>query len=53
MKIIASEIPDVKIIEPLLKIDWLLDKSQIKLSEKDSNHACFEKLFAAKYFEYE
>jgi hypothetical protein len=50
MKIIASEIPAVKIIEPLLKIDWLPDKSQNKLSEKDSKHACFEKLLAEKYF---
>ena len=38
--------------EPFLKIDWLLDKSQIKLSEKDSRHPCFEKIFAAKYFQY-
>jgi dTDP-4-dehydrorhamnose 3,5-epimerase len=36
--------------DPFLKIDWLLDKSQIKLSEKDSKHAFFEKLPAAKYF---
>ena len=27
--------------DPFLKIDWLLDKSQIKLSEKDSKHALF------------
>ena len=39
--------------EPILKIDWLLDKSQIKLSEKDSKHACFEKSLAAKYFQYD
>jgi len=38
--------------DPLLKIDWLLDQSQIKLSEKDKNHSCFEKLLVAKYFEY-
>lgn len=38
--------------EPFLKIDWLLDKSQIKLSKKDSNHPCFEKMVAAKYFIY-
>jgi dTDP-4-dehydrorhamnose 3,5-epimerase len=38
--------------DPFLKIDWLLDKSQIKLTEKDSTHPFFEKLFAAKYFQY-
>jgi len=36
-----------------LKIDWLLDKSQIKLSEKDGKHACFEKSLNLKYFQYE
>lgn len=25
--------------DPILKIDWLLEKSQIKLSEKDCNHS--------------
>jgi dTDP-4-dehydrorhamnose 3,5-epimerase len=38
--------------DPVLKIDWLLDKSQIKLSEKDRTHPGFEKLLAAKYFQY-
>jgi dTDP-4-dehydrorhamnose 3,5-epimerase len=39
--------------DPFLKIDWLLDKSQIKLSEKDSQHASFEKILVAKYFQFE
>ncbi len=38
--------------DPFLAIDWLLDKSQLKLSEKDSTHDCFEKVLAAKYFQY-
>jgi dTDP-4-dehydrorhamnose 3,5-epimerase len=38
--------------DPFLKIDWLLDKSQIKLSEKDSAHPGFEKLLAVKCFQY-
>ena len=38
--------------DPALKIDWLLDKSQIKLSGKNSNHAFFEKLIDAKFFQY-
>jgi len=38
--------------DPFLKIDWLLDKSQIKLSEKDIKNAFFEKLLAANYFQY-
>jgi dTDP-4-dehydrorhamnose 3,5-epimerase len=38
--------------DPFLKIDWLLDKSQIKLSEKDNSHASFEKLLNLKYFQY-
>lgn len=38
--------------DPFLKIDWLLDKSLIKLSEKDSKHPCFEKLLDSKYFQY-
>jgi dTDP-4-dehydrorhamnose 3,5-epimerase len=38
--------------EPLLKIDWLLDKSRIQLSQKDSRHPGFEKINAAKYFQY-
>ena len=38
--------------DPFLKIDWLLDKSQIKLSEKDSKHGFFEKALAAKYFQF-
>lgn len=38
--------------DPFLKIDWLLDKSQIKLSEKDSKHSFFENLITAKYFQY-
>jgi len=43
----------IKCDDPFLKIDWLLDKSQIKLSEKDSKHAGFEKVLAAKYFQFE
>jgi dTDP-4-dehydrorhamnose 3,5-epimerase len=38
--------------DPFLKIDWLLDQSQIKLSEKDSTHPGFEKMTVAKYFQY-
>jgi dTDP-4-dehydrorhamnose 3,5-epimerase len=38
--------------DPLLKIDWLLAQSLIKVSEKDKNHAPFEKTFAEKYFQY-
>jgi dTDP-4-dehydrorhamnose 3,5-epimerase len=38
--------------DPFLKIDWLLDKSQIKLSKKDSKHPGFEKLLAAKHFKF-
>jgi dTDP-4-dehydrorhamnose 3,5-epimerase len=38
--------------DPLLKIDWLLDKSLIKISEKDKNHASFEKILVEKYFQY-
>lgn len=38
--------------DPFLKIDWLLDKSQIKMSEKDGKHPCFEKILAAKFFQY-
>ena len=38
--------------DPFLKIDWLLDKSQIRLSEKDRHHACFEKIRAANYFQF-
>lgn len=38
--------------DPVLKIDWLLNKSQIKLSEKDSKHALFETIAAAEYFQY-
>jgi dTDP-4-dehydrorhamnose 3,5-epimerase len=39
--------------DPFLKIDWLLDKSQIKLSQKDSKYASFEKALAHKYFQFE
>jgi dTDP-4-dehydrorhamnose 3,5-epimerase len=38
--------------DPFLKIDWLLDQSQIKLSEKDGKHASFEKVLTEKYFQY-
>jgi dTDP-4-dehydrorhamnose 3,5-epimerase len=38
--------------DPFLKIDWLLDKAQIELSEKDSKHASFEKVLAVKYFQF-
>lgn len=38
--------------DPVLRIDWLLDKSLIKLSEKDGQHAFFETMAAAGYFQY-
>ena len=38
--------------DPVLRIDWLLDKSLIKLSEKDGQHALFETMAAAGYFQY-
>jgi len=38
--------------DPFLKIDWLLDPSQIKVSEKDRRHAGFEKTLAVKLFHY-
>lgn len=38
--------------DPFLKIDWLLEKSQLKLSEKDRANPGFEKLLAEKYFQY-
>ncbi len=39
--------------DPVLKIDWLLDPSRIKVSEKDSRNENFEKVLAAEYFEFE
>jgi dTDP-4-dehydrorhamnose 3,5-epimerase len=42
----------VRFDDPFLKIDWLLDKSHIKLSEKDGTHPGFEKLLTVKYFKY-
>lgn len=38
--------------DPFLQIDWLLDQSRITLSAKDSTHASFEKITAAKYFQF-
>jgi dTDP-4-dehydrorhamnose 3,5-epimerase len=43
----------IKYDDPFLKIDWLLDKFRIKLSEKDLNHPCFEETLAEKYFQFE
>jgi len=38
--------------DPLLKIDWLLDNSQIKLSDKDGRHESFEKVVAKNHFKF-
>lgn len=38
--------------DPFLKIDWLLDPSQIRVSEKDDRHAGFERTLAAPFFKY-
>jgi dTDP-4-dehydrorhamnose 3,5-epimerase len=38
--------------DPFLKIDWLLDKSQIIVSEKDSRHAGIKEVLAAEYFQF-
>jgi len=38
--------------DPFLKIDWLLDKSQLRLSEKDGRNEDFEKALAAAFFQY-
>jgi dTDP-4-dehydrorhamnose 3,5-epimerase len=38
--------------DPFLKIDWLLDKSQVQVSEKDSRNEGFEKVLATPYFQY-
>lgn len=42
----------IRFDDSILKIDWLLDISQIKLSENDSKHTFFEKLLNLKYFQY-
>jgi dTDP-4-dehydrorhamnose 3,5-epimerase len=38
--------------DPFLKIDWILDKSQIQLSEKDGRNEGFEKVLDAAFFQY-
>lgn len=38
--------------DPLLKIDWLLDRSRITVSDKDMRHDGFEKALATPYFQY-
>ncbi|MCX6558432.1 MAG: dTDP-4-dehydrorhamnose 3,5-epimerase [Candidatus Aminicenantes bacterium] len=38
--------------DPFLKIDWILDKAKIQVSEKDSQHPCFEEIISAEYFQF-
>lgn len=38
--------------DPFLKIDWLLDQSQLQLSEKDARQEGFEKALAGAFFQY-
>ena len=38
--------------DPFLKIDWLLNKSQLQLSENDDRNESFEKVLATAFFQY-
>jgi len=38
--------------DPVLKIDWLLDPAQIKISEKDGRNEGFEKFLAEAFFQF-
>ena len=38
--------------DPFLKIDWLLNKSQLQLSEKDDRNESFEKVLSTAFFQY-
>jgi dTDP-4-dehydrorhamnose 3,5-epimerase len=38
--------------DPVLKIDWLLDRSRIRVSEKDGRHPGFAQTLSPGYFQY-
>ena len=42
----------IRFDDPFLKIDWLLDRSRITISEKDGRHAGFEKTLTTPFFQY-